>query len=542
MADQPPPSSAEPDRSPSGPRRAVRRRVKLLDIDPAYEKLRPRTLWERAQDDFRTGGTGLLVSLVVHGIAVVVMALIIVQTHFQEELDPLVATWFTPSAAKPEEAAAPVVVREPIRLPLNTNLTPAPSEKKSPKPPANPSGGAPKLGDIPVQPVDIQRSLDNRSLRTRQEELAKLGGSDDVERAIKSGLQWFVRQQRSDGRWELHQGYPDAAPSYVRTDTGATALALLPFLGAGQTHLDGDYQPIIGKGLAWLKQIQDPATGDLHDQRQEEGRLPAFYAHAMATIVLCESLALTGDESLREPAEKAVRYLLFAQHPQHGGWKYRPINKDMVGDLSVTSWALMALHTARMAGIAIDQEEYVRASGFLDSVSEQGGSRYKYQPNSASSSITPALTAEGLLCRQWLGWPADDPTMQKGVKYLLLDQNRPEASTTGRVYSWYYTLQVLHNLGGEDWKTWNAAARQMVLKAQLTSGSSKSGSDIRGSWKPGAPLSAGEEFGDKAGRLYLTSLCLLILETPFRHRPLYELAERESPNSEIRNPNEVPEK
>lgn len=541
MVDQPLPSREEPERSSSGPRRSVRRRAKLLDIDPAYEKLKPRTLWQRAQDDFRSGGTGLLISLVLHGIALVIMAIIVVQTNSSETLDPLVATWFTPPAAKPAEAAAPVVMRQPVRLPLNSALTPAPSEKSPPKPPANPSGGAPKLGLVPVQPVDIKRSLENRSLRTRQEELAKLGGSEDVERAIKAGLQWFVRQQRSDGRWELHQGYPDAAPSYVRTDTGATALALLPFLGAGQTHLEGDYQKVVAGGLEWLVKNQDPESGDLHDLRQEEGRLPAFYAHSMATIALCEALALTQDRNLLEPAEKAVRYLLFAQHPQLGGWKYRPIKEDMVGDLSVTSWALMALHSARMAGIEIDQEEYERASGFLDSVSEQGGSRYKYQPNSAAVAVTPALTAEGLLCRQWLGWPADDPRMKQGVNFLLLDRNRPEASTTGRVYSWYYTLQVLHNLGGDDWKTWNAAARQMVLKAQATSGSTKAGSDIRGSWKPEQPLSVGEEFGDKAGRLYLTSLCLLILETPFRHRPLYELAEQESTKSETRNPKGIPE-
>lgn len=110
------------------------------------------------------------------------------------------------------------------------------------------------------------------------------------------------------------------------------------------------------------------------------------------------------------------------------------------------------------------------------------------------------------------------------------------------MYSWFYTLQVLHNLGGEDWKSWNAAARQAVLKAQAASGSTKAGIDIRGSWKPEQPLSVGEEFGDKAGRLYLTSLCLLILETPFRHRPLYELAERESTKLETRNPNEIPAK
>ncbi|OYW11092.1 MAG: hypothetical protein B7Z55_19845, partial [Planctomycetales bacterium 12-60-4] len=215
-------------------------------------------------------------------------------------------------------------------------------------------------------------------------------------------------------------------------------------------------------------------------------------------------MALTRDETLREPATKAVKYLLDSQHPENGGWKYRPISRLMVGDLSVTGWALMALHTARMADINVPITEFERASGFLESVSVKGGARYKYEPQDSSTHFTLALTAEGLLCRQWFGWPKDEPALLDGLAYLLDDEQRPEWSAGRRnVYAWYYTAQVLHNLGGENWQTWYPIVRELVVKHQATSGSGKGANDVRGSWHPTQPPGAGEEYGDKAGRLYV---------------------------------------
>jgi hypothetical protein len=320
----------------------------------------------------------------------------------------------------------------------------------------------------------------------------------------------------------LHQGYPDAGRSYIKTDTGATALALLALLGHGNTHQNGEHQTVVAKGLKWLQSIQDRTTGDLHDQRQEEGRNPAFYAHSMATIALCEALALTKDDTLRPSAELAVQYLIKSQHADMGGWKYRPLTQRvMSGDISVTAWALMALHSARIAGIPINPEEFERSSRFLDRVQEMGGARYKYEPDEPSSRITPARTAIGLLCRQWLGWPRDYAPMTDGVKFLMEERHRPDWSAGRRnVFEWYYITQVVHNIGGDDWKQWNTAVRDTVVRNQITGGTAKHGQDTRGSWNP-KPEGEGEEYADKAGRLYLTAMCVLILETPYRHRPIY---------------------
>jgi len=485
-----------------------------LQVDPRDLEFRPLRWWDWWREVRRTSSAGLTISLLLHVVACVLLAVWIIDQPDRTDADPYLVTWLDPTATvKPTTKS-----RRPVSIPLTVaTVTPSPAPPPKLKP-----------ADVPATPTvraaDVGQALMNRGRVARGEigELEQLGGSAAAQRAVKAGLAWLARQQTKDGRWELHQGYPDAGLSVIRTDTGATALALLAFLGAGHTPQDGDHAQNVQNGLRWLVDIQDPATGDLHDQRQEEGRQAAFYAHAMATIALCEALALTRDEALREPAQKAVGYLLQAQHPDTGGWKYRPLSRMMVGDLSVTGWALMALHTARMAGIDVPDHDFVRAFAFLDSVAERGGSRYKYEPHDPPERITVALTAEGILCRQWLGWGRDHPPLRDAVAFLTDEEHRPQwAAGRRNVYSWYYTAQVLHNLGGEAWESWYLPTRDLVVKSQVTGGSARSPNDVRGSWHPTQPPGADEEYGQKAGRLYVTAMCLLLLETPYRHRPLY---------------------
>ena len=506
-------SSPEPIANPK--RKSVRSRI-AVDFEPLAVRLQLQSWLERLRRDIKSGGFGLVVSLAVHAVLMIVLALIIFQTRSSGDGDPLIASWLTPA----EKAESSARRRKPLALPIEVGSLPATKPVEKTPSETGELDNTPKPG---VSPVNVSQSLESRNPRTREANLERLGGTPKAEQAIRQGLQWLVRQQKSDGHWELHQGYPDPCFPTIRTDTGATALALMAFLGHGSTHQTGDHTEVVAKGLKWLRATQDPATGDLHDLRQEEGRQPAFYAHAMGTIALCEALALTGDNELKQPAEQAVRYLLESQHPQHGGWKYRPISKQMVGDLSVTGWALMALHTARMAGLEVQQEEFERASHFLDSVQAKGSARYKYEPTSPDNKATAALTAEALLCRQWLGWPKTFQQMTAGVTYVTSDENLPAWSGGRRnVYGWYYTSQMLHNLGGDDWKRWNIAVRDVVVKNQVTGGGNKPGQDIRGSWSPNTPPGMGEEYADKAGRLYMTALCILILETPYRHQPVYE--------------------
>ena len=520
---------SSPER-PSKPKPKRKAALKRLDLGIELVAAPSETpSWvEQVRHFLVTGGPGLLLSLTLHGLILVALWYVVIRVQ-EKSADPLALSWDPPGSPKEK----PGRKRKPVELPLDTTLSddspPLINRTVIKTTPAATSSTNAVTAQVGVKPVNVSSgTLGGRGSGGR---IARAGSGDgggggnnnsDGERAITSGLTWLKRQQKSDGHWELNQGYPDAGFSYRKTDTGATALAMLAFLGHGDTHQVGEHKDVAAKGLKWLRSIQDPASGDLHDMRQEEGRPSAMYAHIMGTIVLCEALALTGDNELRQPAERAIKYILMAQHPTDGGWKYRPLLPEGRGDLSVTGWALMALHTARMAGIEIQQEEFERASRFLDLVQAKGTARYKYEPSSPDSKATAAMTAEALLCRQWLGWPKTFPQMTAGVKYVLAEEE-PLSWSGGRrnLYGWYYTAQLLHNLGGEDWVRWNTAARAAIIKNQA-GGTTTAGKDTRGSWNPNSPPGDPNESADVGGRLYITSLCILILETPYRHQALYE--------------------
>ena len=107
-----------------------------------------------------------------------------------------------------------------------------------------------------------------------------------------------------------------------------------------------------------------------------------------------------------------------------------------------------------MAGLEVKSPVFGHIEEFLDSVSREGGSQYAYRVRDGA---TLSLSAEGLLCREYLGWKHDDPRLDTGVDYLLA--NLPDWDERN-VYYWYYATQVLHHMEGKPWQTWNGEMRQ----------------------------------------------------------------------------------
>lgn len=529
MTDSSDPSSPKPRRS-SERRRASDAARKSGTRRPSAERRKPKTpsLIQVADDaasqqrssvellkkEAKTGLPGVAVSTVLHAVILLVMALFVVRIDVDTE-GPLNFGWDYEVEKQKEEVTptvmAPVKIQSVV---LKPKPTPETVEKTEPE-----IDTKPKIVRQ-VKPADVAKSL---TLRTPKRTMGKVDGDgtkNSVEQAIKSGLEWLKRQQKSGGNWELHSGYPDAGYSVLRTDTGATALALLAFLGDGHTQHDGDYQETVRKGLKWLRGIQKP-DGDYHDHT-ELGRQTAFYAHSQATIAICEAYALTGDQELAASADRAIEFLLSSQHPIEGGWRYQPQERDSMGDLSVTGWGLMALNTARMAGIDVPPEAFGRVSFFLDQVATRDGARYRYLPSDPPGKASRAMTACGLLGRQWLGWSKDDPAMVEGVDWLLRPEFAPQWTDGKRnVYEWYYVGQTLHNLGGDRFKRWFGTVQDLIVDHQQRRGSRKAPTDVAGSWNPLDPSGSVDEYANKAGRLYMTAMCLLVLETPVRHAPIY---------------------
>ena len=342
-----------------------------------------------------------------------------------------------------------------------------------------------------------------RDPRLRVEMIKKEGGTTLTEAAVARALRWISQHQNEDGSWSLDrfQHAPECAgqcdgAAKIRSTSAGTSLVLLPFLGAGQTHLVGRYKDTVAAGLRWMVEHQEP-NGDL---RYDSAANSGMYAQGQSAIVLCEAFAMTGDEYLRRPAQLAIDFIIAAQHPG-GGWRYHP---QEAGDTSVLGWQVMALQSARAAQLNVPPLTVELANQYLDAAQQEGGSQYAYQPGGPATHV---MTAEGLLCRMYLGWNLQNPSLRPGVTYLL--DHHPPQQDRPEFYYWYYATQVMHHAGGSQWEQWNLRMRQALIQSQETRGHQA------GSWAPRGVHAEG------GGRIYTTSLAACTLEVYYRHAPIF---------------------
>jgi len=357
---------------------------------------------------------------------------------------------------------------------------------------------SPEWLDRMLQPsyAAVGGGYEGRSPQWRARLAAARGGTPASENAVELGLAWLAAHQWADGGWRFdHSGGPCRGmcrnPGNVASTTGATGLALLAFLGAGYTHRDGPYKDHVQRGLYYLgeRMLITPHGGDL-----QEGTM---YAHGIATLALCEAYAMTQDTALRPTAQQAVDFIVYAQHPQ-GGWRYVP---GQPGDTTVFGWQIMALKSARLAGLEVPSPVIENAMRFLDSVQSHAGAAYGYlKPGNE-----PSPTAIGLLSRMYYGWQRNDPRLEKGVG--ILESLGPSAHD---MYFNYYATQVLHHYHGPGWEKWNSRLRDYLVTTQAVDGHE------RGSWF------FADRHGSLGGRHYTTCMCIMILEVYYRHMPLYD--------------------
>ena len=343
-----------------------------------------------------------------------------------------------------------------------------------------------------------------RTKAARSALVKQFGGNSASEAAVASGLKWLANRQLEDGSWSFdhtvcktcEENGGCSQPGALRNcHTGATAMALLAFLGGGHTHKSGEYQHVVKKGLDSMirRGKMTPEGLDLRAENHEG----ALYVQGLATIALCETAALTKDSRYSKPAQEAVRFIIAAQDRKGGGWRYIPGER---GDTSVVGWQIMALKSAQNSKMKIPSVTFKLADKFLDSVQVERGAMYGYTDATAS----PTMTSVGLLCRMYMGWNQKNTAMRKGVAYL--DKIKPSPNN---MYYNYYATQVMHHWGGEEWKRWNEVMRDHLVNTQVKDGIEA------GSWNITDP------HGGAGGRLYQTCLSIMTLEVYYRHLPIY---------------------
>ena len=344
------------------------------------------------------------------------------------------------------------------------------------------------------------------------------GAGGRVNESITAGLEWLRKHQDEDGRWDCanfmkhdKEGEPCGGPGNPVNDVGVTGLALLAFLGEGNTLKLGTYRHQVRKGVKWLLEQQNE-NGLIGSNASQ-----AFaYSHAIATVALCEAYGLSEHRPYKPFAQNAINYITNARNP-YGVWRYQP--REVDGDTSITGWMVQALLSAKEFELVVDEAALKNAMVFFEQVTDPGTGAAGYQKAGQGSSRpvgkqdtfptqkTQSLTGVVLLCRFLMHQdPKEFPIMTRSADTILSVPpvwNEKDGSID--MYYWYYASYAMFQMGGRHWDAWSKKLTDAALKTQKTAGNEK------GSWDPVDP------WGEDGGRVYSTATMVLCLEAYFRY-------------------------
>lgn len=274
---------------------------------------------------------------------------------------------------------------------------------------------------------------------------------DEVERAIRGGVRFLLKEQRDDGSW---------AEADDEAKTGTTSLVTLALLTAGESP---NSEPI-RKALRFLRRF-DP------------NQLDSVYAVSLQTMVFAQ--ATPKEDIVR--IQSNVDWLQEAQiragdhAPWPGSWSYK-ISKINRGDNSNAQYALLALNAAADVGVRVRPEVWKLAREYWQKYQLPDGS-WAYTPSEgvASASMTCAgvssLVITGLKRFRGLeklvgdhdiedcGRGGSDPNLAAGINWLATHFAVGQNFGAGAQWKYYYLyglertgrLSGVRFFGEHDW-------------------------------------------------------------------------------------------
>ncbi len=390
----------------------------------------------------------------------------------------------------------------------------------SPKAPGIASGGSSQKGAGGTSDALAGRVSGN----SRGMAVTRYGGSDGSEAAVLKGLRWLKQNQNVGGK------NPGSWGSQYHA--AMTGLALLAFLGHGETHDSEEFQQAVREGLNYLASVAEQSR---KDGAGYMGTARFEYQHPIAAYAICEDYALTRYGGLQTMAETAVSLIIRSQRPD-GSWDYDyntgpggvyNLKHRPSGDSSIAAWNVQALVAAKNAGLQVPglNEALARSRQWFHSIYYQQEKRFGYAvPDRGHSD---ALDGIGILCLQLLG-DGHCAEVRQTLPGALNTETRFRMANANSTYAWYYVTQAMFHAGGRWWADWNARLRDQIVENQ----------NPEGWWPmPGAAawqdnMTARKVIG-KDTKVYHTTLMCLALEVYYRFLPTYSItstvAQRETP-------------
>ena len=307
--------------------------------------------------------------------------------------------------------------------------------------------------------------------------------------AISRGLSYLAKtQDKKEGSWGGRGGNPVAE----------TSLSLMAFMLKGHVPGRGRYGKQLENALRYLINKGQSQQGFLGSRTNHAG----MYEHGLAVLALSEAWGQSRNRLLKSTLKTAVDIILGAQAKKTagnraGGWRYPPKPGD--ADLSMTVMQLVALNSAKEAGIAVPEATLQLATKYVLSCQDKASGGFNYTPNAKDPGF--ARTAAGVMSLIMCGQRNHRAT-QRGLAFLRaypsskFDKNFPRFH-----YSHYYAIQAMYQSGERHFQAWYPEIAKTILAKQ---------NKTNGSWQ------------GQHGQAYGTSLSILILGGRCLILPIYQ--------------------
>ena len=305
--------------------------------------------------------------------------------------------------------------------------------------------------------------------------------TEETERSVAAALNWLRRHQHEDGSWSLSgyachcRGQTCLGACDTKDDTLATALGLLTFLSAGQSHTsEGPYQRSLDRSVQWLLSQQ------LADGGFSPSSSSGMHTHHIATLALCECYAITGDSIVGDAVERAIQFSEHSWMLGMDGWRCAIVVSARRAELAIDP----TVEEAAEEWLAVRKQSRQKADDYLSPIDE---ARLAQQADASAvfytaHRLSPALEPLDLL-------PAnskEEPTSEEVIDCFL---ERGEPARLDR--------------------------RRALLAIQAKDGCAS------GSWPN---MQAMESLTPRNGRLPTTCFAAILLSAGYRHLPMHRAA------------------
>lgn len=326
----------------------------------------------------------------------------------------------------------------------------------------------------------------------------------EIEQAIDRGLTYLLQYQRKNGGYYTINRAGDPA---------ITSICIMAMLARGHQPGHGPYGQSLDRAIDYVLSCQQ-SDGMLAVVRPEEsyvahgGSHTVNYNQGIAGLMLCEVYGMTTperDKRIKLAIERALGYCLRAQNQSAlfgGSWGYDPpVDQLHVTDMSVVSWNIMFLRSAKNAGFDVPAPAVKKAMDYVHRsyLAGDGGFRYHiHKPHSSES-----MTAVGIVMLS-LGGERDSKEIASAAAFISQRPWNDLESQCGAYSAYYTSLAALH-LGDPFWSKIFLPIMDALLMGQQPDGS----------WPA---TYEGRHFSP----VYTSSMCVLALSTPLQLMPIYQ--------------------